>query len=200
MSDPLEETGSEVVKSLLAPVADFAADAFGVIVGDRLANYRLSNVIKTYHRLQALADEHGLKLRYDKIPDRFAFSWFEEVGKHDEDNIQDLFARLMAQVASGTSDPNERLVRALGSLTANEASVFSKFIEWKPAQSSIDYLPSFRRQPGNRLYDFLMLSPEAERSGIVLALDGLAQARLIIIDSRADKAPMNSYRWNGFDE
>nr|WP_087573327.1 hypothetical protein [Sphingomonas sp. CDS-1] len=123
------ETGGEVAKSLIGPVGDGLSDAFGLMIGDRLANWRLQNVIKSHAKVQNYAKEHGLKLRAEKIPTRFAYSWFEETSKQDNDDLQNLFAKLLARTAGGEVAPDERLVRILSMFTPDDARVFQLFYQ-----------------------------------------------------------------------
>lgn len=129
MGDNKSGFGGEVVKGLLGPLTEPYSDAVAVVLGDRIANWRLRNVMRAHAKTQAEAERLGLKLRPDKVPNRFAFTWFEEVSKHDDDELQTLFARLLAATASGEVKGDDRLVRILGQLSPQDAKVFEYYYE-----------------------------------------------------------------------
>jgi Abortive infection alpha len=50
----------------------------------------------------------GLTLNVSRIPDSYAFTWFEEATKQDEPEIQTLFATLLLQAAQGNEEALQR--------------------------------------------------------------------------------------------
>ncbi len=128
------DVGGEVAKAIIGAPANSMADIYGVVLGDRIANWRLSNVIRAHAKVQAEADKAGLKMLATKIPERFAYSWFEEVSKQDDDDLQTLFAKLLSRAADGQIEADERLVRMLSLMTPPDALVFQVFFERPPTQ------------------------------------------------------------------
>jgi hypothetical protein len=124
--------GGEVAKAIIGAPANSIADIYGVVLGDRIANWRLTNVIRAHAKVQAEAEKAGLKMLATKIPERFAYSWFEEVSRQDDDDLQTLFARLLARAADGRIGADERLVRMLSLMTPPDALVFQAFFERPP--------------------------------------------------------------------
>ncbi|MEQ5787705.1 hypothetical protein J3454_07365 [Erythrobacter sp. NFXS35] len=100
-------------------------DAWQAVIGDRIAAYRLKNAAKLQLKAQKHFDQLGLSPDKDRVPERFAITWFEEATKQDEDEIQDLFARLLANAATGDEDAlDRRNLEIVSKLTPNDAALF----------------------------------------------------------------------------
>lgn len=114
-------------------------DAWQALVGDRVTAYRLSNAIKLQPKVAAQLAAAGLKINAAKVPDRFAFAWFEEATKQDEEEIQDIFAKLLAQAASGNADAmDRRLLDIVTNFTPSDALVFKGIygtVNWQKRKS-----------------------------------------------------------------
>ncbi|MEM7666343.1 MAG: Abi-alpha family protein [Pseudomonadota bacterium] len=101
------------------------SDAWSAVIGDRVAAWRLTNAAKTQKKVQKEFDKLGLKPDANRIPERYAITWFEEASKQDEDEIQDLFARLLARAAAGDHDAlDRRNLEIVSKLTPNDAALF----------------------------------------------------------------------------
>lgn len=114
----------EIIKPIAAALAVPAtlSDAWHAVIGDRITVYRLNNMMKLQPKIFENARKYGLSLNTAKIPDRYAFSWFEEATKQDEEEIQELFARLLAQAAAGNEDAADRRhIEVIGRLTPDDA-------------------------------------------------------------------------------
>lgn len=106
------------------------SDAWAVILGDRIAAWRLTNAAKIQIKVKKEFDRLGLKPQNDRIPERYAITWFEEASKQDEDEIQDLFARLLAQAAAGNEAAlDRRNIEIVSKLTPNDAALFQELAE-----------------------------------------------------------------------
>jgi hypothetical protein len=113
----------EVISS--GPVAGSVSETWAAIIGDKIANWRLVNAAKLQLKVQREFKKLGLEPNTDKIPERYAITWFEEASKQDEDEIQDLFARLLARAASGDDDAlDHRNIEIVSKLTPNDAALF----------------------------------------------------------------------------
>lgn len=100
-------------------------DAWQAVIGDRIATYRLKNAAKLQVKSQKYFADLGLRPDKDRVPERFAVTWFEEATKQDEDEIQDLFARLLANAATGDEDAlDRRNLEIVSKLTPNDAALF----------------------------------------------------------------------------
>ena len=123
--DPTQivSSATDIVKS--DAVSGTLSEAWGAIIGDRIATWRLRNAAKIQLKVQKEFEKLGLKPNVDKIPERYAITWFEEASKQDEDDIQDLFARLLARAAAGDNDAlDRRNIEIISKLTPNDAALF----------------------------------------------------------------------------
>jgi hypothetical protein len=115
---------SETGKPLREAVGTSLADVWQGLWGDRLAAWRLRNAAKLNDALGKELAERGLALNLDKIPERFAYSWFDKASQEDEPEIQALFAKLLANAAEGNDDAlMRRNIEAVSRLTPNDAKL-----------------------------------------------------------------------------
>jgi hypothetical protein len=122
-------------------------DTWQALIGDRIAAWRLTNALKMQPKIDAELKKAGVKLNAAKVPDRYAFAWFEEATKQDEDEIQELFAKLLAQAAAGNEDAlDRRLLEIVTRMTPDDAKVFKAIydnISWKRYEKKSIYLTSW---------------------------------------------------------
>lgn len=113
----------------LAPVGATLSDAWQAVIGDRVAAWRLRNAAAIQVKIQDELRSYGLALTTARIPERYAFAWFEEATKQDEPELQALFARLLARAAQGDQDASDRRhIETLGRLTPNDAKGFQALL------------------------------------------------------------------------
>ena len=121
----------EIVKQAVdvaKPLTDTLSDAWLAVVGDRVAAWRLKNAAKLQIKVRSELGRLGVTLSQAHIPERYAFSWFEEATKQDEPEIQELFARLLAKAAAGDpSARDRRLLEIVSHLTPPDAAVMQYF-------------------------------------------------------------------------
>lgn len=112
-------------QEMLAPLGGTLGETWQALIGDKVAAWRLKNAVATYTHIQAELQKAGLALNVSKIPDRYAFAWFEEATKQDDSEIQTLFARLLARAAAGDADASDRRhLVVVGQMTPCDAQVF----------------------------------------------------------------------------
>lgn len=124
----------EIVKSVSSsgPLASLG-DAWQAVIGDRIAHWRLRNAMALQIKANDEARHLGLQLVSSRIPERYAFAWFEEATKQDEPELQVLFARLLAKAAAGDEDASDRrLLKILGAMTPSDAAVFQRIYSNQP--------------------------------------------------------------------
>jgi hypothetical protein len=142
--DPLG-TGKliDLTRDLFGPIGTTLSDVWAVAVGDRMTSWRVRNAMKYQPLLQQEAARLGLTINHAKIPDRYAFAWFEEATKQDEPEIQILFARLLARAAAEkeASDraPDRRLIDVLGRFTPDDALLFQRLYSDQPFPDTGSY-------------------------------------------------------------
>jgi hypothetical protein len=148
--------GSEIVKA--TEVGHTLADAWAVILGDRIASWRLRNAASLQAKLVDELRDKGVVLNVSRLPNRYAFSWFDEATKHDEDDVQRIFARLLAAAVAGSVEALDcRLIELVSKFTSNEAQV-------------IEYIFSsegFNKNDGAIEYRKLMVVRKSYNGGII---------------------------------
>ncbi len=113
------------VQDALAPIGGTLSDAWQAVIGDRVTAWRLKNAAKLQLKINEELRKLNLKLNSNKIPERYAFSWFEEATKQDEPEIQELFARLLARAANDDEDAlDRRHINMLSQFTPFDAKIF----------------------------------------------------------------------------
>lgn len=130
----MDPTIGELIKSGLdsGPLGSLG-DAWQALWGDRIASWRLKNAMALQLSINAEAERLGLRVDTSRVPEKYAFSWFEEATKQDEPELQILFARLLARASSGNEDAaDRRLVNVLSELTPADAAIFQRVYSEKP--------------------------------------------------------------------
>jgi len=131
------------------PVAATLSDAWAAVIGDRVAAWRLKNAAATQIKVVEEIKKSGLALVPSKIPERYAFAWFEEASKQDEPEIQELFARLLANASRGDENAlDRRHLDILSKLTPDDALVMKMYFD-----NPIDSEDEFYRIINDKLPD-----------------------------------------------
>lgn len=112
------------------PLTTSLSDAWSAVLGDRIAAWRLRNAAKLQVTVNAELNRLGLSLNDAKIPERYAFAWFDEATKQDEPEIQELFARLLAKASTGDENAcDRRNLDILTRMTPTDARVMAWMFE-----------------------------------------------------------------------
>ena len=120
------------VQDALTPVGNTLSDAWQIVLGDRIAAWRLTNAAKIQVKVRQQLSALGMQANAAKIPERYAAEWFEEATKQDEDDIQELFAKLLAKASGGDQDAlDRRHVGLITQLTPIDANVFNLLVNMK---------------------------------------------------------------------
>lgn len=121
-----------IAKDALAPVGSTLSDVWAGLIGDKVAAWRLKNIMATQKEVFEEARRAGLTINTSKIPERYAVAWFEEAAKQDEPEIQTLFARLLVRASEGDKDAlDRRHVTTLGQFTPIDAAIFDNLFNPK---------------------------------------------------------------------
>lgn len=104
------------------------------------------------------AEKAGLKINTAKVPERYAFAWFEEATKQDEPEIQALFARLLVRASEGDKDAlDRRHVATFGQFTPIDAAIFQELFYAKeqswPTWAFGPQFPRWEHEPTVRRLD-----------------------------------------------
>ena len=128
------------------------AEVWHALIGDRVSAYRMRNAAQISKKLAAILDEGGHTVNWERVPDRFAITWFEQATKEDEPSIQDLFATLLSRAAQGCEDALEkRNVDIVARLSPSDAKLLqaiyeeysSKYAETKVGEIWLDSRADF---------------------------------------------------------
>lgn len=144
----------EPARQALAPVGSSLSDAWSAVIGDRIAAWRLKNAADLQVAVNREVRKLGLKLNHSKIPERYAFAWFEEATKQDEPEIQELFARLLAKASAGDKDASDRRhLEIVSRLTPLDAKVFEllfgpKSVAGEPSWEEYDAWKAIKEELG----------------------------------------------------
>lgn len=115
---------SEAATSLSKAFGSTLAEAWQAIVGDRIAAWRIANAAAISEKLSKKLEKRNLKIDSNKIPPKYAFTWFEEASKQDKPEIQEIFATLLSNAAEGNADALlERNLEIVSRLTPESAII-----------------------------------------------------------------------------
>ena len=98
----------KTVADIASPISASLTDAWAAVLGDRIAVWRVKNAAKLQASVNVEMKALGIALDRARIPERYAFAWFEEATQQDEPEIHELFARLLARAATGDPDASDR--------------------------------------------------------------------------------------------
>lgn len=112
----------EVSSPVLRAIGDTLTDGWQTLLGDRVAAWRIANAAKISAKLTTKVKALGQKLDTSKIPEHYAFAWFDEASKQDDPEIQELFATLLANAANGNGEAaKHRNITIVARLSAEDA-------------------------------------------------------------------------------
>lgn len=146
---------SDTSKPVREAVGATLANVWQGLVGDKIAAWRLKNAAAVSDKLGQELAKSGQSINLDKIPPGFAFSWFDKASQADEPELQDLFAKLLANAASGNTDAiNKRNVDLVSSMLPNDAKALRVLGDWykKVRQKAGDRAMQFYGIPIDRSY------------------------------------------------
>lgn len=124
------KNADEVAKPLRAAVAGTLAEFWHGIAGDRVTAWRIKNAAKVSEKLEKEVSERGLVLNADALPESYAFRWFDKASEEDEPELQEMFAKLLANAAMGNKAALERQnIELISRMTPDAAHLF-KAIGW----------------------------------------------------------------------
>ncbi|QZD96223.1 hypothetical protein [Qipengyuania gelatinilytica] len=97
------------------------------LVGDKIVAWRIKNAAKAQQKLEKELSERGLKLDRNSVTERYAVTWFDKVSEEDEPEIQELFAKLLANAAEGNEAARDRRnIKLISNFTPATAKLFSE--------------------------------------------------------------------------
>lgn len=115
---------------LSTAIGSTLADVWQGIVGDRVAAWRVRNAAGIHEQLTTYVVEKNLSLDFSRIPEGFAFTWFEQATTHEEPEVQQLFATILANAALGNDEALQRRnLEIIGRFSVYEAKLIQTIIQ-----------------------------------------------------------------------
>lgn len=140
MAGAIDKALGSAIEKAVDGAGNPIGDAFGALIGDRIASWRIANAARAAQKTQKLLKERGLKLVPGRLPERFALTWFENVSSTDEEEINELFARLLASVLTNGPDPYSTILsKIVGQMNGVEANLFEALYKSDPNGIPIQY-------------------------------------------------------------
>jgi hypothetical protein len=147
----------DTAQPFIESVGSTLADVWQGIIGDKVAAWRIRNAVALNAKLEKHLAKSDVRLNLERIPERIAFSWFDKATQTDEPEIQELFAKILANAALGNVEATKRRnLELISSLSPSDAK-FLSFIasaylefrsnenwEYRTFQYRLDY--TFRRE------------------------------------------------------
>ena len=101
------------------------------LIGDRIVAWRLNNAASLNEKLSVELSKRGVTLNTSNLPLGMAFRWFEKATETDEEEIQTLFAKILASASEGIEDAlRKRNIDLVSSMSLEEAR-FLEFVKPK---------------------------------------------------------------------
>lgn len=172
---------NETSKPLREAVGSTLADTWQSLIGDKIAAWRLKNAAAINVKLGKELEKSGQSLNLDKIPPGFAFSWFEKATQADEPELQELFAKLLANSADGNGDAiNKRNVDLISSMLPNDAKALKGLADWynQVRETAGERVTLFYGIPINRAYHEWLANEGIEDKSAIENLISLGIVRL----------------------
>jgi hypothetical protein len=115
---PVTEASAPVAKAVGGTLADF----WQGVVGDRVTAWHIRNAASIDQKLRVDLSAKGLEFDTANLPEGVAFRWFQRATEADEPEIQNLFAKLLANAANGDEDAlRKRNIDLVSNLTPDDA-------------------------------------------------------------------------------
>lgn len=134
--------GLEMVKEFGAFVAQFIdgplEQGFGIIE-DKLKYLRWERQVRLMDRANAFMAERGSRMRFRPVPLNVAIPIFEAASLEEDDDLQDLWARLLVNAADAESgiEVKRGLVSILQDFSQMEARLLQKIHDAPPKESGV---------------------------------------------------------------
>jgi len=134
--------GLEIVKDSGAFVSRFIGGSleqgFGIIE-DKLKYLRWERHVRLMDRANAFMAERGSHMRFRPVPLNVAIPIFEAASLEEDDDLQDLWARLLVNAADAESgiEVKRRLVTILQDFSYMEARLLQKIHDAPPMKSNV---------------------------------------------------------------
>lgn len=117
---------TDTVKPIGSAVGGTLAEVWQGVLGDRVTAWRIRNAAALNLKLGNELAKTGQALNLDKIPEGVAYAWFQRATEADDPEIQELFAKLIANAAAGSGEAlKKRNIDLVSRLTPDDAKLLS---------------------------------------------------------------------------
>ena len=117
---------TDVAEPAAKAIGNSLAEVWKGIVGDRITAWRIKKAATLDEKLHKALGEANVELSIANLPEGMAFRWFQRATEADEPEIQELFAKLLANAANGNHDALfKRNIDLVSNLTPEDARLLS---------------------------------------------------------------------------
>ena len=184
---------TDAAKPIGAAIGGTLADIWQGILGDRVTAWRIRNAASINVRLGKYLETTEQALNLDKLPESVAYAWFQRATEADEPEIQDLFAKLLANAGIGNAEAlKKRNIDLISRLTPDDARLLKAIADrraehlnqrWaRPFSIDVDFMfPHWLAELGLADSDALdaLLSLGIMRSEQIVGMDAEETSRAI---------------------
>lgn len=172
---------------LLRRLAGPAADQVGLMLGDKVWEYRANNLIKITMRTQRKL--RGAGLPANPVPPRLLLPLIESCSVEDNETLQEMWAGLLATASRETDSMSPSFIETLKQLTPDEARQLEYLAAEMAKNSGTEALP-----PGAAVPDSLYRN--RDDSQIEIAFDTFERLGLIRRDWSAYIGLADRFKWH----
>jgi hypothetical protein len=179
MEDPTNAAVKATIEAALKPIEDIvktiagpAADELGLVLRDKVREYRFKRQIRFFTKFKQLCTDAGIKPKAVNIP--LLMDILERASMEPDDDLQDLWANLLANAA----DPNYNgLITVtfpdiLKHLSKEEAVLLDHMYEFRQSQPAEVLAEKWRKADvGTQKYVEPVYEDNLKRLGLILETD-----------------------------
>lgn len=179
MEDPTNAAVKATIESVLKPIEDIlktiagpAADELGLVLRDRIREYRFKRQIRFFTKFKQLCADASIKPKEVNIP--LLMDILDRASMEPDDELQDLWANLLANAA----DPNYKgLITVtfpdiLKHLSKEEAVLLNHMYEFRQSQPAEVLAEKWRKADVNtQRYVNSIYEDNLKRLGLILDTD-----------------------------
>lgn len=126
MNELIFKPAADAVEPVTRAIGGTLAEFWQGVVGDRVTAWRIRNAVSIDKKLRDDLAASGTTLILDNLPEGAAFRWFQRATEADEPELQELFAKLLANAASGNEDAlRKRNIELVSNLTPDDARLLA---------------------------------------------------------------------------
>jgi hypothetical protein len=108
-----------LLMGLINKLAGPMAEETGALFGDKVRDYRMRNCINTFIKTERLLREAGIEVK--AVPPRLFLPILEGCSVEDSEQLQDMWAGLLASASQQTDELSPSFIETLKQLTPQEA-------------------------------------------------------------------------------